>query len=117
MRCWQKSRPEEGDYFLAREFKLHGSPFLCIGKEAVAARRLLCHLIEGLGAEGWRVRTAIDLSRKPTDKSVLLVEKENKVPSVEVDVACVALFGSNKLKLIDFPMDVTWKLSGIITRE
>ena len=72
---YQKTPPPVRDYHGSTEFKLNGSPFFCSGHEAIRTRKLICGLLEALSSQGWQIKSTLDISRKLTDKSIFIVEK------------------------------------------
>ena len=107
LRFYQTKAPDERDYYGALEYKLKGYPFASSGSEAIATRQLICRILEALRANGWRCKTTIDISRKMTDKSVLLFER---CEPAELKFACLALSDVDRVRLINFPHQVCKKL-------
>ena len=111
MRCYQSKAPEEKNYYGALEYKLRGYPFHCSGSDAVLTRKMICRVLEALHASGWHCLTSIDLSRKATDKSVLMFFR--CLPATST-YACVSLSDMDHLRLINFPPDIIQKLRATI---
>jgi len=97
---FQTKTPEERTYHGSHEFNLSGSPFCTSGLEAVRARILICKVIEGLSRAGWRCIDGLDVSRKDTDKSVLLFRRSP--PTRASRVACLCLSDTDHLRLLNF---------------
>ncbi|VDK42311.1 unnamed protein product [Anisakis simplex] len=57
------------------EYKLGGFPWNSMGTEAVESRLLITIILQQLVTIGWAVVTAIDLSRRATDKAVFLLRR------------------------------------------
>jgi len=74
---YQSEQPPVRDYHGSTEFKLKGFPFSCKGEESIQTRKLICRLLEALSTKGWTVLTTLDITRKVTDKSVFIMEKNN----------------------------------------
>jgi len=72
---YQPTPPPMGDYHGSTEFKLEGIPFCSSGHQSIRTRQLICGLLEAMSTQGWRVKSALDISRKKTDKSIFIVEK------------------------------------------
>ncbi len=100
LRFHQTKDPEERDYYGAWEFKVKGHPFASSGAEAVAARQLICRVLEAIRNCGWECLMSIDLSRKTSDKSVLLFRR---CESAALRFACVAFSDVDRIRLLNFP--------------
>ena len=72
---YQETPPPVRDYHGSTEFKLNGSPFCSSGHGSIRTRQLICGLLEALSSQGWQVKSNLDISRKVTDKSIFIVEK------------------------------------------
>jgi len=86
------------------EFKIRGYPWHCTGDEAVMSRRLINRISETFLSQGWALMCGLDLSRRDNDKSVLVFTRA--VPTT-ARFACVALSDVDKIRLLDFPHDIT----------
>ena len=102
-RAYQREEPPEADYHGAVEFKLKGHPFHCFGDAAVLTRKLICRLMEALRASGWHCLTSIDLSRRSSDKSVLLFYR---CQPARTTCASIALCGDYKMYFVNFSPDM-----------
>jgi hypothetical protein len=113
-RFYQTKEPEERDYYGAHEFKIKGYPFACSGSEAVATRQLICRILEALIENGWKCVTTIDISRKMTDKSVLIFRR---CESARLKFACLALSDVDRLRIVNFPSQVSNYLRNLISQR
>jgi len=75
--------------------------------EHVRALRLVCAVLEGLWARGWRCNGAADYSKEK--RSVFFFTKMEIATSAQF--ACIAATGGNKLRLINFPPGTAWNLT------
>ena len=103
-RHWRKGIQRELRYAESWEFKLKGTPWWTSGDEAVESRFLVLRLMEALQAYGWSPVASIDSSRKLSDKSSLLFRQS---PPRQAPFFCISLNGTDKLRLINTPEDVT----------
>ncbi|XP_046840345.1 uncharacterized protein LOC124434494 [Xenia sp. Carnegie-2017] len=98
----------EKDHHGSWEFKLSGNPWHSSKGESVMARYLILKILEAMMVQGWHNIAAIDISRRLSDKSVLIFKKgEPKC----CPVMCLSLTDSDKLRLINAPheLDDTFK--------
>jgi len=95
---------EELDYYGCYELKIAGNPWWCEGEEAIRARRSMSRIFEMMGQHSWTPYTAIDVSRRLTDKTSVLFRKA-PFP-VNSKYACISLTHMNRIRLLDFPLDV-----------
>jgi len=109
----QTKEPETRNYYGAYEFKLKGYPFSSTGNESVAARQLVCKLLEAYRDQGWECTAALDLSRKTTDKSCFLFRRAE---SAVVKVSCMALSDADRLRLLDFPPSTSAALAANVAK-
>jgi hypothetical protein len=112
LRFFQTNDPEVQDYHGAHEFKLKGTPFHCSGEGATSTRQLICEILSALLNEGWALKSTLNVSRKPFEKSVFIFER---CESVNVKFACLALSDVNHIRLLNFPVEVMTNLAKIIT--
>lgn len=101
---WARGIQGESRYAESWQFKLRGTPWWASGTEAVDSRFLVLKLIEAIQAYGWSVVTAIDCSRKDSDKSSLLFTQSQPRQS---PFFCISLNESDKLRLINAPDNIT----------
>ena len=66
-------------------------------------RKLICRLMEALLAAGWHCLTSIDLSRRASDKSVLLFYR---CQPARTRYASIALSDTCKMRFINFPTEM-----------
>ena len=95
---------EKLDYYGSHEIKVNGTPWRSSDSEAIAARRSISRIMEVFGQYGYTPLYAIDVSRRLTDKASILFRK-NPYP-VNCRYACLSLTSLNRLRLLDFPIDV-----------
>ena len=95
---------EKLDYYGSHEIKVHGNPWHSTGHEAIVARRSISRIMEVFAQNGYTPLYAIDVSRRLTDKASILFRK-NPFP-VNCKYACLSLTSLNRLRLLDFPIDV-----------
>lgn len=100
---WLKGIQKESRYAGSWEFKLKGTPWWASGTEAVESRFLVLKVMESLQAYGWSPVTAIDSSRKDSDKSALLFRQSQPRQS---PFFCISLNESDKLRIINASEDV-----------
>ena len=101
---WLKGIQKESRYAESWEFKLKGTPWWASGDEAVESRFLVLKLMEALQAYGWSPVSAIDSSRKESDKSSILLRQSQPRQS---PFFCISLNETDKLRLINAPEDIT----------
>merc|ERR1740128_1579311 len=106
----QRQRAEHDGY----EFKIVGYHWHCSGEEAVASRRLICRIAETFLTNGWALSGALDLSRRPDDKSILMFTRA--VPYT-TKFGCVSLSNTDKLRLLDFGPDTPLAIVNIIKEQ
>jgi hypothetical protein len=58
-KSWHRGLQDEGSYYGAPEFKMHGKPWMAEGTDTVYARLFLANLIQALDAAGWELYTSI----------------------------------------------------------
>jgi hypothetical protein len=95
---------EKLDYYGCHEIKVHGNPWHSSDSEAIAARRSISRIMEVFGQNGYTPLYAIDVSRSLSDKASILFRK-SPYP-VNSRFACLSLTSMNRLRLLDFPIDV-----------
>ncbi|BGP42780.1 hypothetical protein JCM10449v2_006792 [Rhodotorula kratochvilovae] len=95
----QKMGPYDASSY---EFKLKGNPWYGQGIEAVPSRRLMCHLLAALSAQGWHLAAAVDLSKKGWDKDTLLFRSG---PAMQRYVFSVSFNEGDKIRIIDPPSE------------
>ena len=96
---------EKLDYYGSHEIKVHGNPWHSTGHEAIVARRSISRIMEVFAQNGYNTPLyAIDESRRLTDKASILFRKD-PFP-VNCKYACLSLTSLNRLRLLDFPIDV-----------
>ena len=95
---------EKLDYYGSHEIKVHENPWGLSDHEAILARRSISRIMEVFGQNGYTPLYAIDISRRLTDKASILFRK-NPDP-VNCKYACLSLTSLNRLRLLDFPVDV-----------
>eukprot|EP00112_Aurelia_sp_Birch-Aquarium-sp1_P017316 Seg4.2 transcript_id=Seg4.2/GoldUCD/mRNA.D3Y31 product="hypothetical protein" protein_id=Seg4.2/GoldUCD/D3Y31 len=110
---WPHGIQEEKQKFNAYEFKLAGTPWWADGCMAVDTRFLLCKIFERLWSIGWRVQLAIDLTRKPNDKSVITFQR---TAPRQVPIFCLSLNWTDKIRVINAPPNVTQAVVSEIRR-
>ncbi len=59
---------EAKQYSNCFEYKMRGYPWNCMGDEAIFSRQILTIILQNLVTIGWAVVTALDVSRRITDK-------------------------------------------------
>ena len=101
---WLKGVQNESQYAGTWEFKLKGNPWWATGDEAVESRFLVMKLLETLLAYGWSPVSAIDSSRKDSDKSSLLFRQSQPR---QTPFFCMSLNETDKLILINASEDVS----------
>lgn len=110
---WQRGIQSEKIKFNAYEFKLRGTPWWASGEEAVDSRLLMCKLFEGFLRIGWRVKIAIDLTRKLNDKSVLTFER---CYPISMPIFCLSLNWTDKVRFINAPQELTQAMAAEVKR-
>eukprot|EP00116_Pleurobrachia_bachei_P003949 sb/3464211/ len=95
---------ENIDYYGCMEVKIRGTPWHSSNHEAVQARRSLSRVMEMMAANGYVPYYAIDVSKSMTDKASLLFKREPY--PMNCKFACLALTSLNRIRLLDFPLDV-----------
>lgn len=63
-KSWHRGLQDEGSYYGAPEFKMHGKPWMAAGTDTVDARVFLANLIQALNAAGWELYTSIKVNSK-----------------------------------------------------
>ena len=110
---WARGIQEEKQKLNAYEFKLAGTPWWADGCMTVDTRFLMCKIFEGLWSIGWRVQLAIDLTRKPNDKSVITFQR---TAPMQVPIFCLSLNSTDKIRVINAPPSVTQAVVSEIRR-
>ena len=110
---WARGIQGEKQKGNAYEFKLAGTPWWADGCMAVDTRFLMCKIFEGLWRIGWRVQLAIDLTRKPTDKSVITFQR---TAPMQAPIFCLSLNSTDKIRVINAPPSVTQAVVSEIRR-
>ncbi|KNE60069.1 hypothetical protein AMAG_05499 [Allomyces macrogynus ATCC 38327] len=89
------------------KFKLHGTPWVAQGPDAVSARRLVVAVFRTLLALGWRLALTSDTSKREHDKDawILLRSAPYVVPD-PTHVFAVSFNRSDRLRVIGGPDDV-----------
>ncbi|KNE55415.1 hypothetical protein AMAG_01311 [Allomyces macrogynus ATCC 38327] len=89
------------------KFKLHGTPWVAQGPDAVSARRLVVAVFRTLLALGWRLALTSDTSKREHDKDawILLRSAPYVVPDPTY-VFAVSFNRSDRLRVIGGPDDV-----------
>ena len=95
---------ENIDYYGCLEVKIQGTPWHSSNIEAIQARRAISRVLEMMAAHGYVPYYAIDVSKSDTDKASILFKKEPH--PMNCKFACLALTGVNRIRLLDFPLDV-----------
>lgn len=111
---WRKGIKNEGDYFGSFEFELHGSPWWSIEKESIMARYLIAKLLEAMQGHGWHAVGAFDVSRRMSNKSVLIFQQS---APLSTPIMCLSPSSTDKLRLINAPPDVIQDCREIITKR
>ena len=90
----------ESDYHGSWEFKLSGTPWYSTSEESVMARYLVLKIIEAMLEQGWHNIASINISRRDTDKSVLIFQggEPQRRPMM-----CLSLNDVEKFRLINMP--------------
>jgi hypothetical protein len=107
-------RPTVKNYHGSTEFKVSGKPFCSTGYESIACREMITGLLEVLRQNGYEVLTGIDVSSKANDKSSILFRKCVKSTNRH---ACISLNSANKVRIINFPTEVSFLLSHVINQH
>ena len=110
---WARGIQGEKQKLNAYEFKLAGTPWWADGCMAVDTRFLMCKIFEGLWSIGWRVQLAIDLTRKPNDKSVIIFQRTTPM---QVPILCLSLNWTDRIRVINAPPSVTQAVVSEISR-
>ena len=92
------------DYYGCLEVKIQGTPWHSSNMEAIQARRAISRVLEMMAAHGYVPYYAIDVSKSITDKASILFKKAPY--PMNCNFACVALTSLNRVRLLDFPLDV-----------
>ena len=95
---WPRGVQAEGAKAGYYEFKLKGTPWWADGTDAVASRLLMSHLFEAMKAVGWEVHTALDVSRKLNDKSVIVLR--SCTPSQDKHI-CISFNETDKVRILN----------------
>lgn len=66
-KSWHRGLQDEGSYYGAPEFKMHGKPWMAAGTDTVDARVFLANLIQALNAAGWELYTSIGVVSKASN--------------------------------------------------
>eukprot|EP00397_Hematodinium_sp_SG-2012_P022879 GEMP01023736.1.p1 GENE.GEMP01023736.1~~GEMP01023736.1.p1 ORF type:complete len:546 (+),score=109.84 GEMP01023736.1:89-1639(+) len=90
------------------EFRVKGTPWCCVGQEAVESRRIISRISETMLAHGWALSSAFDMTRSVPDASVFLFTTAPSSPSTHV--ASISLASGNHIRLVDFPRAVGAKI-------
>ena len=93
--------------------QLKGYPFASSGSESVSARQLVCRILESLREVGWETTATVDVSRKMTDKSVFLFRR---CESANLRFACLALSDVDRMRLLNFPVDMAKHIRGLVEK-
>ena len=102
---------DERDYHGSWEFKLSGNPWYSTKEESAMARYLVLRILEAMLEQGWHNIAGIDISRRPSDKSVLVFQK--KEPK-RCPMMCLSLNDVDKLRLINMPNEMMELLKNIL---
>ncbi|KAK8864276.1 hypothetical protein IAR55_001522 [Kwoniella newhampshirensis] len=99
-RVWYPGVQTQGPYISGWEWKVSGNPWRGQGIEAIAARRLLSHILHALSAIGWDLHMSCDLSKKEWDKDTLFL---HSVPPRQRYYFSISFNESDKVRIIDPP--------------
>ena len=91
---------EEKDHHGSWEFKISGNPWHSSKEESVMARYLVLKILQEMLAHGWQNIAAIDISRRATDKSVLIFQQREPK---RCPMMCLSLTDCDKFRLINMP--------------
>ena len=86
------------DHYGSWEFKLSGTPWHSTSEESAMARYLVLKILEAMLEQGWHNIAGIDISRRPTDKSVLIFQGDE--PQCR-PMMCLSLNNVDKFRLIN----------------
>uniref|UniRef100_A0A9J2PE32 Reverse transcriptase Ty1/copia-type domain-containing protein n=1 Tax=Ascaris lumbricoides TaxID=6252 RepID=A0A9J2PE32_ASCLU len=103
-------RRDGGAYF---EYKLKGFPWHTWGTESVDSQLVLTIILQQLITVGWAVVTALDVSRRPTDKAVFLLRR-CAIASVPHFAICPA--EADKVRVINADKEIN-ELVGNVLRD
>ena len=95
---WPRGVQAEGAKAGYYEFKLKGTPWWADGNDAVASRLLMSHLFEAMKAVGWEVHASLDVGRKMSDKSVIVLR--SCTPSQDKHM-CISFNETDKIRILN----------------
>ena len=114
---YRSIHPQTQEFNGSTEFKLDGTPFLSIGKEAVESRLMVAGVLASVRELGYQVVSGLNFSRKPEDKTSILFRKQFGHQSGEGNFllhACISPFGESILHIINFPSEVRQALREVV---
>eukprot|EP01061_Rhynchopus_euleeides_P028150 TRINITY_DN457_c0_g3_i1.p1 TRINITY_DN457_c0_g3~~TRINITY_DN457_c0_g3_i1.p1 ORF type:complete len:504 (+),score=123.62 TRINITY_DN457_c0_g3_i1:60-1514(+) len=91
---------QENSTALYHEFKLKGTPWWSNGTDAVASRGLVMHLLQALRAVGWEAHCALDVSRKDSDKSSIMLRR---CQPAQLQHMCISFNETDKVRVLNCP--------------
>ena len=98
---WSQGIMEEKKKENAYEFTLGGNPFWATTADmALDSRLLMCKIFEKLWSIGWKVHTAIKLSRNYKDKSIITFQR---TAPRHVPFLCLSLNWEDRIRIINGP--------------
>ncbi|XP_028410818.1 uncharacterized protein LOC114533488 [Dendronephthya gigantea] len=101
---WSHGRiQEEKDHHGSWEFKISGNPWHSCKEESVMARYLILKILEAMLNQGWHNIAAIDISRRATDKSVLIFQRREPK---HCSIMCLSLDDADKFRCINIPTEL-----------
>ena len=111
---WSRGIMEEKEKENAYQFTLGGNPFWATtGDMAVDSRLLMCKIFEKLWSIGWKVHTAIELSRKYKDKSIITFQR---TAPRHVPILCLSLNWTNRVRVINGPQTIVNAVSSEVKK-
>lgn len=97
---WKRGIQASRPYGISHELKLYGNPWSGQSEQNVAARRLMCALLERLHTLGWVMTLSTDISKKSTDKDALLFRYQNPPPAA-CEWASIGFSKWDRIRFID----------------
>ena len=92
------------DYYNTREIVISGNPWWCSGEEAIRARRTISRIMETFNSLGWSPMTAVDISKRLSDKTTFLFQRSSA--PMQVQFGAISNTDTNTMRLLDFPADI-----------